>query len=194
MRQRSRRLADDSGGNTKLRRAREQRILKGETRDEAESWREKNQREREDAKKGNFRGEEEETEKDRASSEEGKHGPCAGNCLVGVSRMVTNPIQSNQSSHLRLHHGKSFLLLSHPARKVVDLARATCHGESTSRVSILGLLERQLQRRLEGAATVYERVKRRASVAPIASLCHHRFHPSLTLCNETLLIAYRYPP
>ena len=51
----------------------------------------------------------------------------------------------------------------------------------------------------KGAATVYERVKRRASVAPIARLCHHRFHPSLTLLYdapthndilETLLIAH----
>lgn len=50
--------------------------------------------------------------------------------------MVTNPIQLNQPSHLRLHHGKSFLLLPHPPRKVVDLARATCYGELTSRVSI----------------------------------------------------------
>ena len=52
--------------------------------------------------------------------EEGKHGPCAGNYHLGVSRnrllMVTNPIQSNLS-HLPLHTGKSFPLLSHSRAK-----------------------------------------------------------------------------
>src|SRR6266566_4302137 len=85
----------------------------------------------------------------------------------------SNPIQSVPSAP---PEAKSLLLLSHPASKVVHLARPTRCGESTSRASILGLSERQLQGRLESRG--YERVKRRASVAPIASLCHH---PSMSI-------------
>lgn len=92
------------------------------------------------------------------------------------------PIQSKSRT---LPQGKSFLLLSHPAPKVLVLARTVPCGESTSRVSILALLERHLQGRLERRG--YQRVKRRASVAPIASLCHHPFHrehiPMFSICS-----------
>jgi hypothetical protein len=117
----------DSSGNTKLEKSRKQRILKGEA---TESWREKNQRKREDAKKGNFRGEEEETEQDRLSSEEGKHGPCAGNYHLGVSRnrllMVTNPIQSNPICPIcPSTRGNPLSSFHIPARYVVDIACTT---------------------------------------------------------------------
>ena len=90
----------------------------------------------------------------------------------------SNPIQSVSSAS---PHGKSFLLLSHPARKLVHLSRTTRCGESTGRASILGLSERRLQGRLESRG--YERVKRRASVAPIASLCHH---PSMSIFGPSV--------
>lgn len=103
----------------------------------------------------------------------------------------SNPIQNPIRPICGPSHGKSCLLLSHPARKVVDLARTTHCGESTSRVSILGLLERQLQGRLGRRG--YERVKRRVSVAPIASLCHHPcFHFSCFQFAQCLANLQRY--
>ena len=150
-RERSRRLTDESSGNTKLRRAKERRILKGEARDKTESWREKT-RKREDAKKGNFRGEEEETEKAWASSEEGKDGPCAANSHLGDSRMVTNPIQSNPS-HLPQHMGNPFSSFHIPPETLsTSLAQLLAANRRVERAS-LGSPNDNFKEDWNGAAT-----------------------------------------
>lgn len=124
MRQRSRRLADDSSGNTKLRRAREQRILKGEARDEAESWREKKPEGERRCQKRKFPGGGG-GDRERQGFERGRETwPVRRELPCGEAPDGYQSIPLNQSSHLPLHHGKSFLLLSHPARKVVHLAPA----------------------------------------------------------------------
>lgn len=141
-RPRGRRLTDDSSGNTKLRKAKEPRVSKGESRDKGGKLERENQRKREKMPKKEISGGEEERRqsKEDKASEQGKHGPCAGNYHLGVSRnlLLLVTIQSLSC----IGRGKFLLLLSHPARKHVGLALTTRCGESTSRVSILGLLER----------------------------------------------------
>jgi hypothetical protein len=171
-RERSRRLTDDSSGNTKLRRATGQRILKGEARDsKAESWRKKTRGREKMPKKEISGGRRRRQRKTRLRARKGKMARAQGIAIWGSRGWL--PIQSNPIQFVSSAppHRKSFLLLSHLARKVVHFTRTTRCGESTSRASILGLSERQLQGRLERRG--YESVKRRASVAPIASLCHH---------------------
>jgi hypothetical protein len=81
------------------------------------------------------------------------------------------PIQSNP---FRLRD--SARDISHPAaRKVARLAPKTRCDESTSRVSILGLLEGGLEGRLLRRG--YEKG------APIASLCHHHIFGCVCICE-----------
>ena len=139
-------IADDSSGNTKLRRAKEQRVSKGESRDRAESWREKTRGREKMPKKEISGGGGEETA--RRQSERAREtwpvrrklpsGGVAESASFGYDPILSPP-----------DAGNSLLLLSHPARKHVGLALTTRCGESTSRVSILGLHERQLHGRLE---------------------------------------------
>lgn len=99
------------------------------------------------------------------------------------------PIQSVSSAP---SHGNSFLLLSHPPRRLVHLARTTCCRESTSRASILGLSNDNFKGRRERRG--YERVKRRASCGPdresLSSSLHLGCKPRATLLG----LSWEYPP